>query len=87
MIMEKIQVKLCAGTMCYIMGGAQLTEVTELLTNDEKQYVEISLAPCLGYCEKQKNPPFATVDGEFIENVNKEILLQIIKDKIRNAVR
>lgn len=52
--MEKIQVKLCAGTMCYIMGDAQLTKVSEKLTDKAKESVEISLASCLGYGDKRK---------------------------------
>lgn len=53
--MEKIQVKLCAGPMCYIMGDTQLTEVSEKLTDKAKESVEISLASCLGYGDKRKN--------------------------------
>ena len=52
--MEKIQVKLCAGTMCYIMGDAQLTKVSEKLTDKAKESVEISLASRLGYGDKRK---------------------------------
>ena len=48
--MEKMQVKLCAGTMCYIMGEAQLTKVSD----KAKESVEISLASCLGYGDKRK---------------------------------
>ena len=80
--MEKIQVKLCAGTMCYIMGDAQLTKVSEKLT-DKAKYMSY-----MTWIKRQtKKTPFVAINGELIENVNKEILLQIIKDKIRNAVR
>ena len=27
--MDKIKLRLCAGTMCYVMGGAQLMEIEE----------------------------------------------------------
>ena len=30
--MDKIKLRLCAGTMCYVMGGAQLMEIEELLS-------------------------------------------------------
>ena len=32
--MDKIKLRLCAGTMCYVMGGAQLMEIEELLFTD-----------------------------------------------------
>ena len=35
--MDKIKLRLCAGTMCYVMGGAQLMEIEELLSEEEKQ--------------------------------------------------
>ncbi len=85
--MDKIKLKLCAGTMCYVMGGAQLMEVEELLSAEEKQYVEITLSPCLQRCNGQDTPPFAELDGEIITGVSKEILLRIIKEKLRHVVR
>ena len=33
--MDKIKLRLCAGTMCYVMGGAQLMEIEELLSEEE----------------------------------------------------
>lgn len=85
--MEKIKLKLCAGTMCYVMGGAQLMEIIDLLTEEEKQYVEISYAPCLQQCKGQDNPPFIELNGRIIKGVGKENLLQIIKEEIKHAVR
>lgn len=85
--MEKIKVRLCAGTMCYVMGGAQLMEIEDWLPEKEKSYVEISLCPCLQQCQGQEKPPFAEVNGKMITNATKEILLRIIKEEIRNAVR
>lgn len=85
--MEKIQLKLCAGTMCYVMGGAQLMEISDLLTEEEKQYVEITLSPCLQQCNGQDTPPFAELNGRIIKGAGKETLLRIIKEEIRNAVR
>ena len=39
--MDKIKLRLCAGTMCYVMGGAQLMEIEELLSEEEKQGIKI----------------------------------------------
>ena len=48
--MDKIKLRLCAGTMCYVMGGAQLMEIEELLSEEEKQGIEITFSPCLQRC-------------------------------------
>lgn len=85
--MEKIKLKLCAGTMCYVMGGAQLMEIPDLLTEEEKQYIDITFTPCLQQCNNQENPPFAELNGKVIKGAGKETLLRIIKEEIRNAIR
>ena len=73
--------------MCYVMGGAQWMEIEDLLSEEEKQYVEISLSPCLQQCNGTANPPFAELNGEIISGVSKQNLLQIIKEELKNVVR
>ena len=81
--MDKIKLRLCAGTMCYVMGGAQLMEIEELLSEEEKQGIEITFSPCLQRCNGKDTPPFA----EIITGVSKETLLRIIKEELRHVVR
>lgn len=85
--MEKIKLRLCAGTMCYVMGGAQLMEIEDMLSEDEKQYLDISLSPCLQRCNGSDTPPFAELNGQIISGVSKETLLRIIKEELRHVVR
>lgn len=85
--MEKLKLKLCAGTLCYVMGGAELMEIGELLSAEEQEWVEITLTPCLHQCNDGEKPPFAELDGEMLKGISKETLLRIIKEKINNAVR
>ena len=54
--MDKIKLRLCAGTMCYVMGGAQLMEIEELLSEEEKQGIEITFSPCLQRCNGKDTP-------------------------------
>ncbi len=85
--MEKIKLRLCAGTMCYVMGGAQLMEIEDMLSEEEKQYLEITLSPCLQRCNGADTPPFAELNGQMITGVSKETLLRIIKEELRHVVR
>ena len=85
--MEKLRLKLCAGTMCYVMGGAQLMEIGELLSEEEKEYIDLTFTPCLQKCNGRITPPFAELNGRLIEGVSKENLLRIIKEELRNVVR
>ncbi len=50
---KKIQLKICMGTMCYIMGGAELKDMVDTLPQDVRDLVEISFSPCLGYCNEK----------------------------------
>ena len=46
--MEKINVKICVGTMCYVMGGAELRDVIESLPQNILEHLNVSYSPCLG---------------------------------------
>ena len=45
--MEKINVKICVGTMCYVMGGAELRDVIESLPHNILEHLNVSYSPCL----------------------------------------
>ncbi len=85
--MKKMELKLCAGTMCYVMGGAQLMEIKDLLSAEELERIDISYTPCLQQCQKEEKPPFAQLDGEILQGISIETLLRIIKEKLNDAVR
>ncbi len=85
--MKKMELKLCAGTMCYVMGGAQLMEIKDLLSAEELEYIDISYTPCLQQCQNGEKPPFAQLDGEILQGISIETLLRIIKEKLNDAVR
>ena len=59
--MKKIELKICMGTMCYIMGGAELKDIVETLPQDIQQHVEISFSACLGYCSSRQDPPYIQI--------------------------
>ena len=76
---KMVDVKICMGTACYIMGAADLVSVKENLTPDELAKINIEGSNCLGCC-KGYNPqnPYVKVNDKIIENVTVEsLLLQI----------
>ena len=52
--MDKIKLRLCAGTMCYVMGGAQLMEIEELLSEEEKPLAPPSTLTSTGLMSRKK---------------------------------
>ena len=82
-----MEIKICMGTMCYVMGGAELRSMVEALAEDPDYDIEVSYSPCLGVCDKAAGePPYIEVDGKIIGGVRKSTLLQIIKEKQKDAV-
>ena len=79
----KITVKICAGTACYIMGGANLLNIKDALSKEELSKVNIEGSSCLGLC-KGDNPktPYAKVGNIIIEKANLEILTKTIREAI-----
>ncbi len=81
----KIEVKICMGTTCYVMGGAELATLSEHLTPGQLEYVEIKGIPCIDACfdQKTRRAPYAMVgniliDKASIEKIKEELNKQII---------
>ena len=84
--MKKIELKICVGTMCYVMGGAELRDTLENLPNEIKQHLDVSFSTCLGYCDKMKDPPYVELNGRMIAGASKLSLIQVLKEEIRNVI-
>ena len=61
--MGKIEVKICMGTMCYVMGGAELKAAIDSLPQDEQEKIQVSYSPCLGMCNDGGEPPYVQING------------------------
>jgi NADH:ubiquinone oxidoreductase subunit E len=75
-----IAVKICSGTLCYVMGGSELWTLPEAL----KSKVTIKGSPCLGYCntEKPVRAPYAEVNGRLIREASVSKIIEVIKEEI-----
>lgn len=86
--MNKVELKICMGTMCYVMGGAELRAVVDSLPAEQRHRVHVSYSPCLGTCNNnsEAEPPYVEVNGRLIARVSKSTLLQILKEELHNVV-
>lgn len=83
--MEKISVKVCLGTTCFVMGGANLQELIEIIPRKYGNKVEVSGSQCLGMCSIQWNyskAPYVKIDDEIIEEATVEKVLAAIDRKL-----
>ena len=84
--MGKIELKICMGTVCYVMGGAELRATIDSLPREEKEQIDISYSPCLGNCNDGGEPPYVQINGRTIARVSTSNLIQILKEELHNAL-
>ncbi len=83
---RKIQLQVCSGTACFVMGGSDLLTIFEFLTPEERKSVSLAAVPCFEHCRKweEKRPPYVTVDGEVYDRMDMDKLLKIIRELINS---
>lgn len=86
--MEKLIVKICTGTLCYVMGGSELQLLGDCLPEELQDKVEIVGATCLDFCNQEGHgkAPFVIVGqtlvtaatiSKVIEQINSELKLKL----------
>lgn len=72
-----IDVEICTGTTCFVMGAGHLMNLAEDLPERLKSSVNIRGSHCFGVCSQPGNgaPPFAKVNGALIANATAENLI------------
>lgn len=82
---KKIEVLVCSGTLCYLMGGSELQLLSECLPPDLRGMVDVKGSPCLDFCNHPKNgrPPFATINGRCIAQASVSLLITEIRKEIK----
>jgi len=80
-----INVKICVGTYCYVMGGHELRELKTKLPAHLSDRVKVEASVCLGCNElgEEPKPPYAQVNGELMA----EATVQKIVDKLEKLIR
>lgn len=85
--MKKIRVQVCTGTTCFVMGGADLLLLEDVVIDRWGQYgvtsevfnekVDFSGLPCSDAChEPNQKPPFVIINGTLLGEANIEMLLE-----------
>lgn len=74
---DKIQVEICCGTACYLLGATELIDIEEKLPAESAGRVEIIARTCLELCEKDNlgGAPYVRFNGS-------EIMAQATPEKV-----
>lgn len=85
--MGKINVKVCLGTTCFVMGSSNLQELIETVPDKYGDKVEVSGVPCLGLCSidwEYSRAPYVKVDDDVVYEATVEKVLSAIERKLGN---
>lgn len=86
--MKKIEVKVCLGTTCFVMGSSYLQELTEIVPKKYGDSVEVSSSPCLGLCSinwEYSKAPYVKVDNDVVSEATIEKVMEAISKKINHG--
>ncbi len=85
--MAKIEVKVCLGTTCFVMGGSNLQELNDIIPQRYGDKVEVSGSNCLNLCSihwEYSKAPYVKVDEEVVTEATVEKVLEVIDRKLGN---
>lgn len=85
---KKIDVKVCLGTTCFVMGASNLQELIDSVPKRYGDKVEVSGVPCLGLCSidwKFSKAPYVKVDDDVIKEATIDKVFEAIDKKLENA--
>lgn len=83
--MSKIQVEICMGTTCFIMGSESLQELASILQRKYPDKVDTKGVVCHGLCNtdcQYSKAPYVKVDGDVISEATVEKVLTAINKKL-----
>jgi len=77
----KYKVKICTGTLCHVMGGAELPALEDHLPENLKSKVIVKGMVCENYCnETDLKPPFVLINEELMQEASIEKIIQFIQN-------
>ncbi len=82
--MEKLTVRICTGTLCYVMGGSELQLLGDYLPTSLADRVEIRGATCLDFCnqEGKGRAPFVLVGEELVTEATVTKVVETIRQQL-----
>ena len=84
--MAKVNVKVCLGTTCFVMGSSNLQELMDIAKRKYGEDVDVAGSPCLGLCSidwEFSKAPYVKVNDEVIKEATVEKVLAAIDRKLK----
>ncbi len=84
--MKKIEVKVCLGTTCFVMGASNLQSLTDIVPKKYGDKVDVAGSPCLGVCSTNwefSKAPYVKVNNEIVQEATVEKVLAEIERQLK----
>ncbi len=86
---NKVKVRICVGTSCFVMGAAQIQSLEFNAPADIAEQIEIVEERCMNLCKdvktKYNNGPFVFVNDELVEEATYEKVVNKIREEIKKS--
>ncbi|MBE7706614.1 MAG: hypothetical protein E7Z91_05175 [Cyanobacteria bacterium SIG30] len=83
--MKKVEVKVCLGTTCFVLGTSNLQKLSELIPQKYGDEVTVSGSPCLGVCStkwESSKAPYVKVNNELVQEATVEKVIEEIEKQL-----
>lgn len=83
--MKKIEVRVCLGTTCFVMGSSNLQNLTELIPQKFGDQVEVVGSPCLGVCStnwEYSKAPYVKVNDTIVQEATVDKVIAEIERQL-----
>ena len=81
--MKKIELEICQGTSCHLLGAQELLEALDTLPNGRREAIDIHKVDCLKSCRQGPN---IRLDGVILSGVTADQLLGLLEEKFSNML-
>ncbi len=85
---DKMLVKICVGTSCFVQGGSDLLLYNDFLNPELLDRFEFEGCSCLEACKEvndsdgESKPPFVMINGKLHGNMNPDKLNKLLSEEI-----
>jgi NADH:ubiquinone oxidoreductase subunit E len=80
---QRIKVRICVGTACFVQGGADLLLYGDFLDPELLGECDIEGTSCLGGCKaesRDRKAPFVEINGTLHANVTPALLVELLRE-------
>lgn len=83
--MKQINVEICVGTTCFVMGASKLLDLEEIAKEKYNGHVTVSQKACLDLCldNKYNQSPYVKVGEKIITEATIEKVLTEIQEQLK----